>query len=271
MKISNLILALLLTYSVYGQEKENIGKSFEMIQNFQAKKCDAFGKELSGTEVLERSFVIVVEGFKDTSCIVSVPRFTKSPRKDELNKKLVGEWAEKKDSSKKEVNSDKYYFIIPIKNFKEVCEKLIPRNSFVVGIPTVPTKLRFGSSNIMDQRYFRFEGNLNLGLSVGWKRYWCESKNFSTNAFLGFTLSSIAVDSITTKGKINTNTSVASFSPHIGVVFDAKKFQFGIYTGIDLLNGETNNFWVYRNQPWIGIGLGFNLFNTESGREQTQK
>jgi len=161
----------------------------------------------------------------------------------------------------------KLYFLIPFNDFDKVCKKPIAAHSFTAGIPTIPAKIRFGNGGKgSDPRYFRFEGNLNLGLSGGWKYSFGEDKQYSINALLGFTISSVDVDSLTTKGKVNSITSAASFSPHFGFVFDVKSFQFGLYTGVDFLYGEPNKYWVYRNQPWLGIGFGYSLFKTESNK-----
>ncbi len=271
MKITNTILAFFLMTGLSAQVRESIGKAFVMSQNFQVNKCSAFGEIEESKEVLERNFKIIVEAFTEKGYVVSVPIFTSSSRKDELNRKYVGLWAAEENGNRKDENVSKFYFFIANKDFQNVCTPEIPINSIVIGLPTIPTKLRFGNAGkTNDPRYFRFEGNLNLGLSVGWKHYYGSRKKYSHDLILGFTLSSIAVDSATTKGKINTSTSVSSFSPHLGFVMCINNFQLGIYSGIDFLNGETNTFWTYRNQPWLGIGIGFDLFNTENSNEKNK-
>jgi hypothetical protein len=106
-----------------------------------------------------------------------------------------------------------------------------------------------------------------LGLSGGWKYSFGDEQQFGFNILAGFTVASVAVDSLTTKGRVSSNTTAASFSPHLGVVIDFQKFQFGVYTGIDFLYGELNKYWVYRNQPWLGIGIGYSLFRVGDKNE----
>ncbi len=80
----------------------------------------------------------------------------------------------------------------------------------------------------------------------------------------------MVVDSLTTKGNLTSSTSAASFSPHLGFIFDYQSFQFGLYTGMDFLDGEPNKLWVYRNKPWMGIGIGYSLFKTETKRTSNE-
>lgn len=277
----------------YGQDTKNLGKSFVMKQNYLAQKCDAVGgNATASTDALERTFVVIIEAMTTTGYVVSVPEFTKSDRKEELNNKFVTSPAVAAKAAVAAIAEVKaadgtvttpvqaaqpaqpaqpekeLYFLIPFTEFEKVCEKPTSNHSFTVGIPTIPAKLRFGNGGKGDNaRYFRFEGNLSLGLSGGWKYSFGEDGKYAINTLVGFTVASVAVDSLTTKGKVNSNTSAASFSPHFGFVFDVQSFQFGLYTGIDFLYGEPNKYWVYRNQPWLGIGIGYSLFKTEPKKD----
>jgi hypothetical protein len=286
MKQTLTILTMFFTILSFGQDAKNLGKSYVMKQNYLAQKCDAVGDNLTTTtDALERTFVVIIEAISSTGYVISVPEFSKSARKDELNNKFVGNPSVKAKAAVAEVKkkngkikspaqdtkdaqqATKIYFLLPFTEFDKVCDKPISNNSFTVGIPTIPVKLRFGNGGKSDDaRYFRFEGNLNLGLSGGWKHSFGENNKYAINTLVGFTVASVAVDSLTTRGTVNSNTSAASFSPHFGFVFDVQSFQFGLYTGIDFLYGEPNKYWVYRNQPWLGIGIGYSLFRTDSNK-----
>lgn len=277
MKQTLTILTLCFALVSYGQDTKNLGKSFVMKQNYLAQKCDAVGNNATtSTDALERTFIVTIEAMTTNGYVISVPKFTKSERKDELNNKFVTSPAVEAVAEVKALDgtvttpsqaalpASEIYFLIPFIDFDNVCEKPTSNHSFTVGIPTIPAKLRFGNRGEgNDARYFRFEGNLSLGLSGGYKYSFGEDGKYAINTLVGFTVASVAVDSLTTKGKVNSNTSAASFSPHFGLVFDVQSFQFGLYTGIDFLYGEPNKYWVYRNQPWLGIGIGYSLFKTE--------
>lgn len=263
------ICVLLFTSFMSGQEIKNLGKSFVLTQNYAARECDAVGANAkAATYPLERTFIILVEAITTNSYVVSVPKFKS---KTELNEKFVKRTGleEEKDSNnvviRTAVNSErKLYFLIPANEFDKVTELSLDNWSFTVGIPTIPVKLRFGNKGEGESpRYFRFEGNISLGLTVGGKYSFGGGNKKAVNFLTGFTVASVQVDSLTTKGKINSNTSAASFSPHFGLVFEIDRFQFGIFTGIDYLNGEPNKYWVYKDKPWLGIGFGYSLFKTE--------
>jgi hypothetical protein len=265
MKNAITIFLVLITFKVFGQDPKKLGKSFVMLQNYNAQTCNAVGDgKASASDPLQRTYIIIVEAMDATGYVISVPEFAK----EELNEKFVRtkSISEKKSpdgtTTKVAQPAKELYFYIPFNDFDKVAEKSVSKHSFAVGIPTIPVKLRFGNSgNGEDARYFRFEGNINLGLSAGYKYSFGEDRENAINLLMGFTVASVQVDSLTTKGKVNSNTSAASFSPHIGVVFEVKKFQFGLYSGIDYLYGEPNKYWVYRNNPWLGIGIGYSIFS----------
>jgi hypothetical protein len=287
MKQTFTILTMCFALISYAQDTKNLGKSFVMKQNYDAQKCDGVGNNLLASPApLERTFVVIVEAMTSTGYVISVPKFTKSDRKDDLNNQFVKSPSVSATAAIAEVKAadgkittaaqpaqsaqpeKKLYFLIPFAKFADVCEKPTSSHSFTVGIPTIPVKLRFGNGGEGDNaRYFRFEGNLSLGLSGGWKYSFGDDNKYAVNTLVGFTVGSVAVDGETTKGKISSNTSAASFSPHFGFVFDVQSFQFGLYTGIDYLYGEPNKYWVYRNQPWLGIGIGYSLFKTEAKKD----
>lgn len=236
---------LLQAIASYGQDKSYLGKTFVMKSNYKALQCDDVGITDSViTITLMIRFKVIVVATPKGGYVVSLPLFKDSSN----NTKYVRS------------DSKKLYFIISVSDFENVCAVAIPRHSFIVGIPTIPVKLRFGNRGTgSNPRYFRFEGNINLGLSVGYRRAFGSENQYAFNILFGFTTASVQVDSLTTKGKVNTITSAASLSPHLGILFDVQKFQFGIYSGFDFLYGEPNRHWIYRNQPWVGIGIGYSL------------
>ncbi|MFK7799322.1 MAG: hypothetical protein AB8E82_17865 [Aureispira sp.] len=277
MKLGLIILSLYLFIGITSaQDAENLGKSFVMKQNYFAKQCDAVGANLTkAPAALERTFIVTVEAMTATGYVIKVPLFKPSDRQNYLNErfaktKAIDEVKNADGTIKTQAKpSLKLYFFIPFKDFDTICEKKITKHSFTVGIPTIPAKLRFGNGGTgEDPRYFRFEGNLSLGLSGGYKYSFGKNNKYAINGLFGFTIAAVAVDSMTTKGLVNSNTSVASFSPHLGLVFDVNSFQFGLYTGIDFLYGKPNKHWVYRNQVWLGIGIGYSLFNTEREKKK---
>jgi hypothetical protein len=252
-----LIVFSCVVYPILGQDTKNLGKTFRLRGNYQAQKCNAVGGNASDvSDPLERNFLITVEAITETAYVISVPKFTNA----QYNEKFV------------RAGNDKMYFLMPSVDFDRFCEKPVSRNSFAVGIPTIPAKLRFGNGGTGDEpRYFRFEGNVSLGLSAGYKRSFGEDFKNAFNVLAGFTVASVPVDPSTTQDKVTSSTNAASFSPHIGLVFEVEKFQIGLYTGLDFLDGELNKYWVYRHQPWLGIGIGYSIFAASKEPEVQDK
>ncbi len=154
------MLAIFLSFMTYGQDREIFGKSFIMKQNYLAQKCNAVGENLvNTTDVLERTFIIVVEAETLKGYVVSVLRFDEGVKDTnavikakELNSKFVENMT---------LESKKMYFFIPFTDFDKVCKKIILRDHFTLGISTVPIKIRFGNSgNGEDGRFFALKGML---------------------------------------------------------------------------------------------------------------
>lgn len=81
----------------------------------------------------------------------------------------------------------------------------------------------------------------------------------SLNAIVSFSKLTIAatdnIDGNTNEG------SVLGFSPGIGLGFHYDSFVLFLAGGIDVpITNSVANEWRYKNQPWLGFGLGFSLF-----------
>jgi len=158
------------------------------------------------------------------------------------------------------------YFTIPKKQFHEntLKDKTPPKNSFTTGAITVPIKIRFGSKDKdgVRTRYFDFYGDVNLGMAIGYKfRPW-KNQDMFFNFLGGIGITSVAVDSLTTKGYIKTSTKAAALTPSLSFVWEIKSFQIGLFAGIDYLSRELGDKWDYKDQVWLGIGLGYSIFKT---------
>ncbi len=252
-----------------------VGREYVLTSNYEAAQCDGMGRydvNKPVLKLLERGFKIFVDNMLIAGgieyAVISVVRFNDNLR-DSTAKKEAQDYNETYFKQ-----GDTYLsFLVPISDlgmyFKPTRKKRIP-TLFTLGIPTIPAKLRFGNGATgKNPRYFRFESNLSLGLSLGAK--WQVGKEIGLNVIGGFTIASVQVDSVTTNKIINTTTTAASFSPHIGFVIDINKFQVGLYTGMDFLYGQPNKYWVYRNQPWFGIGVGYSLFKIDRDSEAPKR
>lgn len=165
-------------------------------------------------------------------------------------------------------NRDQFfrYFRISRSDFDVRCRERLTRHQLSIGAMTLPIKMRFAEKqNGINKSYSNFTGNISLGLSVGYKRNY--TRRFALSALTGFSLSSVPVSPETTNNEVLSETNQAAVTWHLGGLMEIDNFQLGIFTGIDYLSGKINSQWVYRNKPWLGVGIGFSFFNTKSTKD----
>ncbi|GAB4093547.1 hypothetical protein GCM10028786_24740 [Flaviaesturariibacter terrae] len=163
-----------------------------------------------------------------------------------------------------DANGAERYFLLGRGNFTSWAELVEPRGRFVVYTSTNLIKMRPGSKALSDGYpvYFDFKSDFNLGLMAGGRFSSKTRKNVAFNVLAGIGLSSVSVDSLSTHGKVKTAGNQAALSPSLALVGEVDRFQFGASVGIDIMAGEVGRQWVYRGRPWIGIGIGFSLFQS---------
>jgi hypothetical protein len=163
------------------------------------------------------------------------------------------------------------FFQLPLDEFAKALVRY-PRISFAVGAITMPIKLRFGGKNGdgMTTRYFNFEGSINIGLSAGAAIRLNKSKFINRdflNILAGFSITTVPVDSATTQGHIMTSTNTSAFTWSLTTLYQRDNFQAGLFFGIDYLAGETGSKWVYKDKMWMGLGIGFSIFQSKKSTD----
>lgn len=246
------LLFSLLSYSLSAQEKsEFYKKKYKFYRYALLQKCNVNGVDVTGTETISIGFEFSIVELKDNQYIIRISKWND----ESLNAQYVGDT--QLTTGKK---TDKIFFKLPITDFNEKCEEAVLRHTFTLGVVTLPIKMRFGykakdGSKIRD---FTFSGDISLGLSAGYK--YTRRGRYSHNFLTGIALSSVSVSPATTNGLITDETNLAAITWHLGYLFSVDNFQFGAFTGIDFLGGEVGRKWDYRNQPWLGIGIGYAIF-----------
>ena len=255
------------------QSNPYLGKTFSLIQNYAAAKCQPDGSPLppaqAGSTFLLSGFLFKVVAASSNGYVITiipwkVPQRFEAGEVTDINKVARFSRNERNnlgyvvDDSKNQI-----YYLIPTNLFTTVAVQSNSYWKFSIGTPTIPMKLRFGNGKSADSSatYFRFEGSLSLGLEFGAKYLIKGSSDYAFNILGGFTIASVPIDSLTTKNNSQTTTASA-FSPNLCFVAEIKGFQFGVFGGFDFLVGKLNKEWLYRNQPWFGIGIGYSLFKT---------
>jgi len=91
-----------------------------------------------------------------------------------------------------------------------------------------------------------------------------EKTNKNTiGAFIGsdaITLSSTNTDVIINQPQGDREGTIGTISFGVGFVKSWNKISFGIFSGIDKGVGRVSETWIYDGKPWLGIGLGYDLF-----------
>jgi len=153
------------------------------------------------------------------------------------------------------------YFLMTTADFlSKTKRRYSTKPIFTIGTAAVPFKLRSNP--------FQFSSDVTLGTVAGVKVRMnpYTDENFY-NFLLGFGLSNVNLDSISTNGTITQNSIVqntASFTLSAGSVVEFSKVQVGIFIGWDLINNSDKIQWSYHGKPWISIGLGYSLFTKPS-------
>jgi hypothetical protein len=175
------------------------------------------------------------------------------------------------NKSKPEVNYDlsKNAYLVPtnliINNSVEFESKFHQWN---IGILILPIKVRPFAT---ESGHFDFLDGLSLGtaLSFNVEQKW--AKNRSINIVLYAGLSSFTADSAKIKER-REDYKITAFSPAVGLMFEKSGVQICGMIGMDFPVGSIQKKWVYRNMPWMSIGLGFSLFkisNNDSNKTGT--
>ncbi|MGN7513025.1 MAG: WW domain binding protein 11 [Allomuricauda sp.] len=162
---------------------------------------------------------------------------------------------------------------------------------------TLPIKYRFGNDPltvptyndqgepILDEQMLpvteerlipeTFTTSINIsfffGYSFGRTNFLHKKKVGNRTTVHKHTIGVIAGTTAETLTKINTNGSneapknsesltIGLISPGFGYVYSRNKFSVGAFFGWDFGIGSVSNTWNYDKQPWLGVGIGYEIF-----------
>jgi hypothetical protein len=194
---------------------------------------------------------------------------TKTPFKGfvkfEDNKVFVNPYLRKKNGEFGE--RDVYYF--KLKNRQKI------RLSFpeiTVSTLTIPIKYRFKNGEIPEDFSTAFNANFFLGYSWGITSFFHQEKvdnksntgKFTTGLLLGASVTEINASN--TKhaaepliGDVKYNKGLACVG--LGATYSLNKINVGLFYGWDYAIGESADKWNYNKKPWLGVAVGYSLFN----------
>jgi uncharacterized protein YdeI (BOF family) len=185
--------------------------------------------------------------------------------KFEDNKVIVNPYLRKENGKFSE--RDIYYF--KMKNRQTI---RLSFTEFTVATLTIPIKYRFKSGDIQEDFSTAFNANFFLGYSWGISSFFHQEKvdnksntqKFTAGLLLGASVTEInasntkyAKEPLT--GDVKYNKGLASMG--FGATYSLNKINVGLFYGWDFAIGESAEKWNYNEKPWLGVAVGYSLFN----------
>lgn len=222
----------------------------------------------STTEIAQKGWKFYIDQKVSTGYVITFLKWTKN---DSRNNNFYASETSQVVAGKTIKKESKVYFYISDVDYSDATEKYInesPKFSFVTGAITIPIKIRPSGDEVNADgskvRPFDFTGEVNVGLSIGWRIRLHKNRRAFLIPSAGLNLTSISVDPITVRNDIiKSKTNVSSITPFIGIIGEYDSFQLSLLTGWDRLSGKVGENWVYQGKPWLGVGIGYNIFNTK--------
>jgi hypothetical protein len=158
------------------------------------------------------------------------------------------------------------YFLLAVEDFtNQATDDFYPRNSLLVLSSLIlPYKLNFG--NKQPGSGFNFAHNITVGPAFGLRHRTSQTSigDQAIDYLFNIGITSINVDQKTVPGIVTESTNLSAFTLGAGIAYEFGKIQLGIFTGIDILTGDANRAYVYKNSPYLSIGLGFQIFSMKT-------
>lgn len=253
-------------------------KTYKFRVGIPLQPCDHKGESDSSAPVFSRkyaSFEIVL--LIDSSYVIhfhEMPREEKQSPKKNFNEQYVFSKSSSSDKAAANSNREPRYFLLTKSDFQDFCVLAENPIDWSVGAITVPIKIRFNGeseSSVRDQRLRSVGSDLNLGTTIGFTWRYMEGGMAKGSLQLGFAVTSIDVDSITTRGRVLDPITASAFTPSLTLQLHVGQYSLGVSGGWDIPGGQLAADWAYRNKPWLGIGIGLNLLSHASTNRQTAK
>ncbi len=117
-----------------------------------------------------------------------------------------------------------------------------------------------------------FTNNLSLGTSLSYLHPLPgKGKDWSIGFVGGISLTSVTLDSLSTNYKVKTSTDRPALTPSFSALIAYKNINITFGFGADYINRTSivEKSWIFNGKPWIGFGIGINLFNSSNTGNST--
>jgi hypothetical protein len=233
------------------------GKTYIFDAFEQVQECDVMGGNVSAnfTIVLKGSLFTIIRVPDDTHVVVKFLEWgtKESDKRDKYNFTINAITKAK----------DEKFFLLDKTILDNSCSEYTFQQRWDITFGTLTTPFKFRHDP------FLFTTNLNLGTSVSFQKKFYT--NWSWGVVAGLSLSSVALDSFSTKGFVMTPTERPAVTPSLSGMIGYKNVNLTIGIGWDFINKTSTleESWGYHGKRWIGIGLGVSLFNSNGGTPST--
>jgi len=212
--------------------------------------CDILGNKLSDSVYISPKFSnftkIAAKGSE--SVVISFWNYNDSTRYRKFNASVA-----KPD--------EKRFFLVSQEDFANNTKaRYHLRPSFTAGTVIIPIKIRFSE--------FDFSKDITLGTTVGARMRLSSYADNYANLLVGFGVSSVSLDSLSTSGTIMQPVDRSALTPSLGFVLEFASVQVGIFTGIDYISDNSQTNWRYHGKPWLSTGFGYSILSRQSQSTQ---
>jgi hypothetical protein len=265
-KLFTIVIACLLTYLCsYSQEtiQKYKGKTYIFDAFEKVKNCDALGATDSSEITITKGALYTVERVMNNGdLVIKFLPWGKNNQTEQkkYNFKMLSTEATKASPLP---NDNIKFFLLSKSTFALSCSEYNFQQKWDITFGTLTTPFKFRHSP------FLFTTNLNLGALVAFQRKF--STNWSWGVVGGLSLSSVTLDSFSTKGFVMTTTERPAVTPTISGMIGYKNINVTIGFGWDIINKPSaiEESWMYAGKRWIGVGIGISLFNASSTPQTT--
>lgn len=108
-----------------------------------------------------------------------------------------------------------------------------------------------------------FTQDFTLGPTLGWSFRATKYKATYLSPVISLGLTSVTVDSITTRGNFEQPTKLAAYTFGFGVIYEVEYFQIAALVGWDYLGGLSSKNWIYNGRNWFSLGIGVQLWKAK--------
>lgn len=237
------------------------------------KECNALGAIIDANPTALKGSLFTVERVTEKGDLVIKFLIWNLPREIKKNKYDIAlanreTYNFKIDPSRIKANGviprdNEKFFLLEKTTFNKSCSEYTIQQTWDIAFGTLTTPFKFRHDP------FLFTTNLNLGTSVSFQKKFFT--NWSWGIVAGLSLSSVTLDSFSTKGTVVTSTERPTVTPSLSAMIGYKNINLTLGLGWDLINkvSTLEESWVYHGKRWIGIGIGVSLFNSNASTQTT--